>query len=94
MKVFQDAILNTYPTWLEEVVPAKTYCAVNWANIKELYYSNRFTSKYGQDVDQCEDILSSSIGVHLWENLTLNKYKIDFSKVHKDSLYRKLNNLV
>jgi len=94
MKVFQDAILSNYPTWLEEVVPAKTYCPVNWANIKELYYSDRFTSKYGQEVDQSEDILSSSVGVHLWENLTLNKYKIDFEKVHKDSLFRKLNNLV
>lgn len=94
MFVYQDAILKTYPTWLEEVVPADQYCPVNWANVKELYYSDKFTSKYGQKVNQADWILENAIGVHMWENLSLKKYKIDFEKVHKDSLFRKLNNLI
>lgn len=93
MFIFQDAILKTYPTWLEEVVPADMFCPVNWANVKELYYGDTFTSKYGQKVNQLDDIMNNSIGVHMWENLSLNKYKIDFEKVSVDSLYRNLSNI-
>ncbi len=94
MFIFQDAILKTYPTWLEEVAPAQMFCPVNWANVKEIYYGDKFTSKYGQKVNQIDEIMAKSVGIHLWENISLGKAKIDFEKVRFDSLYRKLYNLV
>jgi len=94
MFIFQDAILSTFPTWQDEVAEAQVYCPANWSSVKEIYYNTTFTSKYGQAINQPEDIIENSIGVHLWENLSLNKYKIDFKKVHKDSLFSKLNRLV
>ncbi len=92
MFVFQDAILKTYPTWLEEVAPPEDYCPVNWSNIKEQYYGKEFKSKYGQEVNQIDYIFEKSIGVHLWENLSLNKYKIDFEKTKEGSLWNLLKN--
>lgn len=94
MFVYQDAILKAFPTWLEEVAPAFDYCPVNWSNVKELYLGDKFTSKYGQKVNQIDEILENAIGVHMWENLTIKKYKINFDKIHKDSLFRKLSDLV
>jgi len=92
MFVFQDAILKKFPVWIDRVLPAFHYCPVNWSNVKELYYDTQFSSKYGQEVNQIDEILNESYGIHLWENLSLNKYKIDFNKVNKDSLFSKLKN--
>lgn len=93
MFIFQDAILKRNVEYLEHVSLPEEYCPVNWANVKEQYFNNTFTSKYGQKVNQIEDILLNSIGIHLWENLTFNKYNIDLEKSHKNSLWNILNNL-
>lgn len=90
--VFQDAILKKYTEWIDRVSPAQDYCPVNWSSVKELYYSDTFISKYGKEVNQIDDILQNSYAVHCWENLSLNKYKIDFDKVNNDSLFNKLKN--
>jgi hypothetical protein len=90
MFVFQDAILKTFPEHKEHVAPPEIFCPVNWSNVKDLYYSDTFTSKYGQEINTQEWILENAVACHLWENLSLNKYKIDFSKVRFDSLFAKL----
>lgn len=93
---FQDALLKS-PKWqeyMDEVRPPELYCPTNWANVKEQYFSDTFTSKYGQEVNQIDWILENSIGVHLWENLTLKKYKIDLDKAHENSLWCRLKNLI
>ena len=41
-----------------------------------------------------KDILEHSVSVHLWNSLTYNKHKIDFSKVPQDSLFGKLFNRI
>lgn len=92
MFVFQDAILKKFPEWIDRVSAAQDYCPVNWSNIKELYYDTQFSSKYGQEVNQIDEIFHGSFGVHLWENLSLKKYKINFDKLNKDSLFSKLKN--
>ena len=90
MFVFQNAILKKFPEWIDRVSPAQDYCPVNWCNVKELYYYDIFISKYGKEVNQIEEILNSSIGIHLWENLSLNKHKINFENINEDSLFKKL----
>ena len=81
MFIFQDAILKTHTTWKEEVTDPEVYCPVNWANVKDLYYNDTFVSKYKQEVNQADWILENAVGVHLWENFSINKYKIDFNKI-------------
>ena len=90
MIVFQKLLLKKYTDY-----PGSKpidYCGVNWSNIKDLYYSNIFTSKYGKIVNQKDELLSQAIGIHLWENLSINKYKIDFNQINKESLFFHLTN--
>ena len=38
-------------------------------------------------------LLNNAIGIHLWNNFTYNKHKIDFTTLEPDSLYNTLRNL-
>ena len=92
MFVFQKLLLNKYTHY--NISKPIDYCPVNWSNIKDLYYSSQFTSKYKKRCDQIDEILTNSTAVHCWENLSINKYKVDFEKVNKNSLFFYLNNNV
>lgn len=90
MQVFQNLILKKYVEYQQFVALPEEYCPVNWSNCKDIYYSTEFKSKYGKDVNQIDEILDESIGVHLWGNFTINKHKIDFGRVENGSLFSML----
>lgn len=84
-------ILRANNHWMNFVVEPNVFCPVSWSNVKELYYSNQIPdNKYGIKQLTKNEILAESIGVHLWNNFTYNKHKIEFSKVNPASLFRKL----
>ena len=91
---FQDAIHKNldFEEYKKYIAPARYYCPVNYCNVKELYYGNEFKSKYSKDITSKDDILCKSYSIHLWENLSLHKYKIDFSKVSNTSLWSTITN--
>jgi len=80
--------LEKYKKYL---APAKHYIPINWSNVKDLYFGNNLSSKYGKEINTFDEVLESSYGVHLWNNLTYNKYKIDFSKIHKNCFFNQLS---
>ena len=92
MFVFQKLLLKKYINY--PIYPAIDFCGVNWSNIKDLYHSDTFTSKYGKKVNQIDEILENAYGIHLWEQLSIKKYKINFDKVNENSLFHYLKNNV
>ena len=94
MFIFQKTLYNEFPEYLEFISQPRDYCPVNYNNIIELYFKDQFISKYSQEVTNHNDILENSIGVHLWENLSLNKYNITQKKIESQSLFYKLLMLV
>tara|TARA_R110001606_G_scaffold59566_1_gene141373 strand:- start:4932 stop:5738 length:807 start_codon:yes stop_codon:yes gene_type:complete len=84
-------LLRKNEDYMKFVAEPNVYCPVSWANSKQLYYLDEIPSgKYGIDQMSINDIINNSIGVHLWNNFTYNKHKIDFNKVHQLSLFSKL----
>ena len=84
-------ILRANEEWMKYVAEPDVYCPVSWCNAKELYYGNIIKSdKYGIKQLGKFDIINDSIGVHLWNNFTYNKHKINFNKIHPGSLFNEL----
>jgi hypothetical protein len=94
MFYFQQAIKTKFNNYKEYVFPAKIFCPVNWCCVKEQYFNIKFKSKYGKEFNTIEDILENSIGVHLWENLSINKYKIDFNKIDSNCFFNMLSSKI
>ena len=70
------------------------YCPIPWWNCKEMYYEDHYKIKYAVKNQTNDEVLSRAIGIHMWNNFTMNKHCIDFAKVHQESLYAKLYNLI
>ena len=89
MKIFRDVVKkhNQEATIKYPVSAIYDFCGVSWWNVKEMYYEETYRNKWGVEPYSNQDILEGSIGLHLWNNFTYNKHKIDFSKVHQYSLY-------
>jgi len=90
MFYFQKTLYKNFPQYIEHIAPAWHYCPANYNNVKCIYYSNLFNPKFGQEVNQPDWIIDNSYAVHLWENLSIKKYSIDFNKIKFDSLFGKL----
>ena len=89
MRVFRDIVKkhNEEATIKYPISAVYDFCPTDWWNVKETYYGETYRNKWGVEPYSNRDILEGSTGVHLWNNFTYNKHKIDFSKVHKHSLY-------
>ena len=74
----------------DKVVEPHIFCPVPYPFAKEIFTSNRNIDKlkYGLKFNYTDE---STIGLHLWQNLVLNKYKVDVSfestEVNDDSLF-------
>ena len=74
----------------EKVVEPHIFCPVPYPFAKEIFTSHNRNSKikYGLNFNYTSE---STIGLHLWENLVLNKYKVDISyessEVHDQCLF-------
>ena len=76
----------------DKVVEPHVFCPVPYPFAKEIFTSHSVNNtskiKYGLNFNYTNE---STIGLHLWENLVLNKYKIDVSyessDVHDQSLF-------
>lgn len=74
----------------EYVVEPQVFCPVPYPFAKELFMNHYQNArvKYGLKFDYRDD---TTCGVHLWENLTFNKHKIDLNNIHPQSLYQRLS---
>jgi len=84
-------ILRACEEYMKFVAEPNVYCPVSWANSKQIYYNDEIPNdKYGIKQLSIDEIINNSIGTHLWNNFTYNKHKIDFNKIHSQSLFSKL----
>ena len=93
MRLFQKQIKNSgeYDNY---VVPPRIYCPIPWWQCREQYYNKDYKIKYDVETPSNDYILKTAYGIHLWNNFTYNKNKIDFKKVIKESLYQRLVDLI
>lgn len=91
MNIFKNLVKNNANV---NVSPAEHYCPVPFWQTKEIYYSDKYNIKYGVSTPDNKTILDNCYGVHLWNNLTYNKYNIMFCNKHINSLYTMIYNIV
>ena len=70
------------------------YCGCPWWNAKEMYYSDHYKIKYDVKNQTNDDMIKNAVGIHMWNHITNSKHCIDFNKIHPDSLYARLYNLI
>jgi len=92
MKIFRNSLKkNKYSNLFNSVYPPNTFCPVPWWNCEEMYYAKSYKTKYEVEIPFNKTILNNCVGIHLWENFTMNKHKIDFENVVEGSLFSRLN---
>ena len=77
------------------MIPPEAFCNVDYPFSKELYTHDidkpckmKYGLEFKTDTTDC-------YAIHLWEQMTLNKHKIDIeneSNIHTNSLWKKLTN--
>lgn len=91
MLIFRKTLKKQkYSSLFQYTFEPKVFCPIPWWNCKQIYKDIKYPTKYSVNHYNNENIFNNSIGVHLWNNFTNNKYKIDFKSIKKDSLYDQL----
>ena len=70
------------------------FCPSPWWSCKEMYYNNKYKIKYGVETPSNDWMINNSYSIHLWNNFSMNKHNIDFEKIHPESLYQRLYNII
>tara|TARA_R100001086_G_scaffold163583_1_gene88240 strand:- start:398 stop:1894 length:1497 start_codon:yes stop_codon:yes gene_type:complete len=93
MRVFQKCIKESggYDSW---VCDKDLFCAIPWFQSKEMYYDSEYKEKYAVVNRDNDWVIHNAIGIHMWNNKTYSKNKIDFENLHKESLYSLLKELI
>ena len=91
MNIFKKFVNKFLP---EHISPAEFYCGVPFWQTKEIYYSDSYNIKYSVETPDNKTILDNCIGLHLWNNITYNKHNVDFGKIHPQSMYKMLYDIV
>ena len=76
------------------ISPPEAYCPIPWWHTKELYYADSYEIKYSVETPNNKLVLDDCIGIHMWNTITYNKHLIEFDKIHKQSLYTMIYNLI
>ena len=92
MKVFRNNLKKKKYSKLNEFVyPPECFCGIPFWCCKETYTtSKKLPTKYNVDVKEVDWLLNNSVAIHLWQNFTYNKHKIDFYNIDENSLYNTL----
>lgn len=74
----------------DKVVEPHIFCPVPYPFAKEIFTSHYENTKikYGLNFNYTDE---STIGLHLWENLVLNKYKVNPNQRHEECIFNKWN---
>lgn len=93
MRLFQKQIKNSgeYDNY---VVAPRVFCPTPWWQCREQYYNRDYKKKYDVETPSNDYIIQTANGIHLWNNFTYNKHKIDFNKIVEKSIYDMLKRLI
>lgn len=93
MRIFQRAVCDSY--FYDEFVQHYNFFApLHWFNAKEAYYDTDYKTKYAVEQDSNDKMLRNAFSIHLWNNISVKKYKIDFDKIKDKSLFKRLQELI
>jgi len=94
MRIFQREVRDNYG-YSDHILGPETFCPIPWWQCKELYMQDFYNIKYGVETPSILQILRSptTIGVHLWNNFSISKHKIDFENIHNKSSFSLLKEL-
>jgi len=86
MNIFLKLISKCYHE--DKVVSWRSFCPLDWSNLKESFTTNKLVSKYGKELISVEEIKNNEeiYGVHLW-NSFIQKNKLTN---YKDSSFMDL----
>ena len=80
--------------YFDYVSTPQMYCPLPWWNCKEMYYEDHYKIKYSVKNQTNDEMINKATALHCWNNITTNKHSIDFNKIHPNSLYAKLYNII
>ena len=92
MRVFQQVLKNNPNA--KHVADPSVFCPLSWWNCKESYTDHKYKTKYSVEALTNDLMLQHSIGIHMWNNFTFKKWKIDFDNIDIESLYNRLYCLI
>ena len=89
MKIFQKKLQSKAFSYLNKYVKEPIrFCPVPWWVAHEMYKDiGVFSVKYAVMAPTVSMALEQSTTIHMWNNFSYNKHKIDFEKAHPQSLY-------
>ncbi len=92
MKIFRNILKKIcYDEIYRYIYKPNAFCPVPWWDCAEIYKDiEEFSTKYSVSVKSTDYILNNSIAIHLWNNFTFKKYKIDFYNLPKNCFYNTL----
>ena len=90
MTIFRDIVKKTE----YKIERPEMFCGVPWWCCEEIYYNDSYTTKYAVEVLSNDEIINTSTGIHLWNNFSYTKHNIDFTKIHSNSLYKRLCDII
>jgi hypothetical protein len=92
MRVFQQVLKNNPNA--KYVADPSIYCPLSWWDAKQAYTDSKYKTKYSVNPLTNDIMLQHSIGIHMWNNFTYKKWKIDFDNIDIESLYNRLYCLI
>tara|TARA_R110000822_G_scaffold94231_1_gene216219 strand:- start:255 stop:1724 length:1470 start_codon:yes stop_codon:yes gene_type:complete len=92
MNIFRKMLKNH--EYFNYVSPPNVFCPLPFWQSKESYYEDHYKIKYSVKNQTNDEMINKATAIHCWNNFTTNKHSIDFSKIHPNSLYSKLYNII
>ena len=97
MKLFRNNLKKKkYSNLYGYVYKPVGFCPIPFWACKEMYTSDEeLPTKYNVEIENVDWILKNSMGIHLWNNFTYKKHKIDFYNrkvLNPNTLYNRLKN--
>ena len=89
MKLFQKKLkLKKYSYLTKFIKDPMRFCPLPWWTADELYKDiGVYKVKYGVFAPTATMALENATTIHLWNNFSYNKHKIDFKNAHEQSLF-------
>jgi len=92
MKIFRNLLKKH--DYFNLVSDPLDYCPLPWWSCNESYYDTKYKIKYSVETPSNNWMINNSFGIHLWNCFTHTKHNIDFEKIHQESLYQRLYNII
>lgn len=81
-----------YECLTKYIVEPEMFCPIPWSFTKELYLKDKDSEIKDKHNVPFNNINENTVAVHLWENFTIKKHKIDLNNCHDNSIFETITN--